>query len=58
MSDFRRSDVIEVTAGNGENSIRHARPQVRLDDLLARFDPVKHRHAPMLDDARRCADRQ
>jgi hypothetical protein len=24
---------------------------VRLDDLLARFDPVKHRHEPILDDA-------
>lgn len=44
-------DAVEVVvAGEGEIIIRKPRPRVRLDDLLARFDPQKHRHAPMLDD--------
>ena len=49
-ADFHINDMIEVVAGDGEIIIRHARPRVRLDDLLARFDADKHRHAPMLDD--------
>jgi antitoxin component of MazEF toxin-antitoxin module len=44
------NDPVEIVAGEGEIIIRKPRPRVRLDDLLARFDPKKHRHAPMLDD--------
>ena len=50
-ADFRVNDVSEVVAGDREIIIRHARPRVRLEDLLARFDPAKHRHEVMLDDA-------
>lgn len=28
-----------------------SRARVTLDDLLAQFDPEKHRHEPLLDDA-------
>ena len=44
-------DPVELVARDGEVIIRRPRPQVRLDDLLARFDPDKHRHEPILDDA-------
>lgn len=47
---FRITDEIEIVAGEGEIIIRHPRPRVRLDDLLAKFDPAKHRHELMLDD--------
>jgi antitoxin component of MazEF toxin-antitoxin module len=47
---FHISDEIEIFAGVGEIIIRHPRPRVSLDDLLARFDPAKHRHDLMLDD--------
>jgi antitoxin component of MazEF toxin-antitoxin module len=49
-ADFHISDEVEIVAGEGEIIIRHPRPRVRLDDLLARFDPAKHRHDVMLDD--------
>jgi antitoxin component of MazEF toxin-antitoxin module len=49
-ASFHVDDPVEVVAGDGEIIIRHPRPHVRLDDLLAKFDPQKHRHAPMLDD--------
>jgi antitoxin component of MazEF toxin-antitoxin module len=47
---FHIDDPVEVVAADGEIIIRRARPRVRLEDLLARFDPEKHRHDPMLDD--------
>jgi antitoxin component of MazEF toxin-antitoxin module len=50
---FHITDEIEIVAGEGEIIIRHPRPRVSLDDLLARFDPQLHRHAPLLDDAPR-----
>jgi antitoxin MazE len=43
-------DAVELIAGDGEIIIRRPRPRVRLEDLLAKFDPEKHRHEPMLDD--------
>ena len=43
-------DPVEIVASEGEIIIRRPRPRVRLEDLLARFDPKKHRHAPVLDD--------
>lgn len=48
---FHVDDAIEVVAGEGEIIIRHPRARVRIEDLLAKFDPDKHRHAPMLDDS-------
>jgi antitoxin MazE len=50
QASFHIDDTVEIVAGEGEIIIRHPRPRVRLDDLLAKFNPKKHRHAPMLDD--------
>jgi len=44
-------DPVELVFREGEVIIRRPRPQVRLDDLLARFDPDRHRHEPILDSA-------
>jgi antitoxin component of MazEF toxin-antitoxin module len=43
-------DPVDVIARDDEIVIRRARPRVSLDELLARFDPEKHRRDPVLDD--------
>jgi antitoxin component of MazEF toxin-antitoxin module len=37
-------DVVDVIANEDEIVIRRRRPRVAMTDLLARFDPAKHRH--------------
>ena len=37
-------DPVEVIAGEDEIIIRRQRARVSMDELLARFDPEKHRH--------------
>jgi antitoxin component of MazEF toxin-antitoxin module len=37
-------DAVEVVAGEDEIVIRRQRPRVTMAELLARFDPAKHRH--------------
>ena len=43
-------DAVEVVAKDSEIIICRPCPRFTLDELLAKFDPQKHRHAPMLDD--------
>jgi len=43
-------DPVELFVDDGAIIIRPRR-EVTLDSLLARFDPAKHRHPLMLDDA-------
>ena len=42
-------DPVEVIARDDEIVIRRQRPRVSMDELLARFDPEKHRHALQFD---------
>ncbi|MBV9756399.1 MAG: AbrB/MazE/SpoVT family DNA-binding domain-containing protein [Alphaproteobacteria bacterium] len=44
-------DAVEVVAREDAILLRRRRPRVALDELLARFDPAKHRGDPLLDDA-------
>ncbi len=37
-------DVVDVIASEDEIIIRRQRPRVTMAELLARFDPAKHRH--------------
>ena len=37
-------DAVEIGARDDEIVIRRPRPRVSLDELLARFDPARHRH--------------
>jgi len=41
---LRVDDAVEVIASEDEIIIRRQRPQVAMADLLAKFDPTKHRH--------------
>jgi antitoxin component of MazEF toxin-antitoxin module len=43
-------DTVQIVARDDEIVIRRQRPQVSLDELLARFDPDNHRRDPVLDD--------
>jgi antitoxin component of MazEF toxin-antitoxin module len=43
-------DAVEVVASEDEIVIRRQRPRVTMAELLARFDPAKHRHDLELDD--------
>jgi antitoxin MazE len=42
-------DAVDVIANDGEIIIRRQRPRVSMSDLLARFDPEKHRHDLVFD---------
>jgi len=44
------AEDIEIEAHDGELVIRRVPPRVSMAELLARFDPAKHRHELMLDD--------
>jgi antitoxin component of MazEF toxin-antitoxin module len=44
------SDAVDIIAHEGEIIIRRQRPKVSMADLLAQFDPAKHRHDLSLDD--------
>jgi len=46
---LRIDDAVEVIAREDEIIIRRRRPQVTMAELLARFDPAKHRHPLQLD---------
>jgi hypothetical protein len=37
-------DAVDVTADEGQIVTRRQWPRVTMADLLARFDPAKHRH--------------
>jgi antitoxin component of MazEF toxin-antitoxin module len=37
-------DAVDVIATEDEIVIRRRRPRVTMDELLAKFDPEKHRH--------------
>ncbi len=42
-------DAVDVIAREDEIVIRRQRPRVTMAELLARFDPAKHRHDLQLD---------
>ncbi len=42
-------DAVDVIAGAEEIVIRRQRPRVTMAELLARFDPARHRHGPAFD---------
>jgi antitoxin MazE len=42
-------DAVEVVASEDEIVIRRQRPRVTMTELLARFDPEKHRHELAFD---------
>ena len=44
-------DAVEVVADEDEIVIRRQRPRVTMAELLARFDPAKHRHDLAFDGA-------
>lgn len=46
---FQLEDQVEVIAKEGEIVIRKQRPRVTMAELLARFDPKKHRHNLQFD---------
>jgi antitoxin component of MazEF toxin-antitoxin module len=46
---LRINDAVEVIAREDEIIIRRQRPRVTMAELLARFDPTKHRHDLQLD---------
>ena len=46
---LRMDDPVDVIARDGEIIIRRQRPRVTMAELLARFDPAKHRHDLELD---------
>lgn len=48
-ANLHRDDAIDIIARDDEIIIRRQVPHLSLDDLLARFDPKKHRHDLMLD---------
>lgn len=48
-ANLRVDDPIEVIAREDEIVIRRQRPRVTMAELLARFDPAKHRHDLQLD---------
>jgi antitoxin component of MazEF toxin-antitoxin module len=41
---LRVDDAVDVIASEDEIIIRRQRPRVTMAELLARFDPAKHRH--------------
>ena len=43
-------DAVDIIAREDEIVIRRRRPRVTMTELLARFDPAKHRHDLQLDD--------
>lgn len=45
------NDPVDVIASEGEIIIRRQRPKVTMAELLAQFDPHKHRHDLTFDDA-------
>jgi antitoxin component of MazEF toxin-antitoxin module len=49
-ANLNLDDNVEVIAGDDEIIIRRQRPRVTMADLLAEFDPAKHRHDIAFDD--------
>ena len=46
---FAVSDPVDIIASDDEIIIRRKRPAVTMAELLANFDPEKHRHDVSLD---------
>jgi len=46
---FSVNDAVDVIAREDEIVIRRQRPRVTMAELLAKFDPEKHRHELMFD---------
>jgi len=44
-------EAVEIVSREGEIVIRRPRPKVTMAELLARFDPARHRHALQFDGA-------
>ena len=44
LAHLHVDDPIDIIASEDEIIIRRQRPRVTMADLLARFDPAKHRH--------------
>ena len=42
-------DAVDIIASDDEIVIRRQRPRVAMADLLAQFDPAKHRHDLVFD---------
>jgi antitoxin component of MazEF toxin-antitoxin module len=49
VARLRIGDAVDVFAREDEIIIRRQRPHVTMAELLARFDPAKHRHTLQLD---------
>jgi len=43
-------DAVDVIATEDEIVIRRRRPRITMDELLSKFDPVKHRHELAFDE--------
>lgn len=43
-------DPVDIISRDGEIVIRRQRPRLTMSDLLAAFDPAKHRHELAFDD--------
>ena len=52
-ANLRIDDPVEVVAREDEIVIRRRRPRLTMAELLAGFDPAKHRHELVSDDAPR-----
>jgi antitoxin component of MazEF toxin-antitoxin module len=50
IARLRIDDAVDIIAREDEIIIRRQRPHVTMADLLARFDPTKHRHTVQVDD--------
>ncbi|MDE7548877.1 AbrB/MazE/SpoVT family DNA-binding domain-containing protein [Acetobacter fabarum] len=48
-ANLQIKDKVEVRVSGGEIVIRPQKKRQTLDELMARFDPEKHRHDLMLD---------
>jgi hypothetical protein len=46
---LRLDDAVDVIARDDEIVIRRQQPRVTMTELLARFDPAKHRRGLQLD---------
>lgn len=46
---LKLDDAVDVIAREDEIVIRRQRPRTTMDELLARFDPQRHRHDLSLD---------
>jgi len=51
LAGLKAGDKVEITVRDQAVTMRPIKPRARLDDLLSRFEPKKHRRKALLDDA-------